>query len=128
MITIRKNAVWGFRVASWISLCILLASTAAVRDARLAKIAIAGRINARLADVMARVGFRKDRQQVPDVRARHINNFPIQGAHIPVRHLKFSHLTTNDGLSQGYVTAILQDRRGFMWFATRDDTFRCGVP
>jgi ligand-binding sensor domain-containing protein/signal transduction histidine kinase len=34
--------------------------------------------------------------------------------------LKFSHLTTNDGLSQGYVTAILQDRRGFMWIATRD--------
>ena len=34
--------------------------------------------------------------------------------------LKFTHLTTNDGLSQSYVTAILQDRRGFMWFATRD--------
>jgi len=34
--------------------------------------------------------------------------------------LRFSHLTTNDGLSQGYVTAILQDRRGFMWIATRD--------
>jgi ligand-binding sensor domain-containing protein len=41
-------------------------------------------------------------------------------SHADVRHLKFSHLTTNDGLSQGYVTAILQDRRGFMWFATRD--------
>ena len=37
-----------------------------------------------------------------------------------VRDLKFIHLTTNDGLSQGYVVAILQDRRGFMWFATRD--------
>jgi ligand-binding sensor domain-containing protein len=37
-----------------------------------------------------------------------------------VRDLKFAHLTTNDGLSQGYVTAILQDRRGFMWFGTRD--------
>jgi ligand-binding sensor domain-containing protein/signal transduction histidine kinase len=37
-----------------------------------------------------------------------------------VADLKFTHLTTNDGLSQGYVTAILQDRRGFMWFATRD--------
>ena len=34
--------------------------------------------------------------------------------------LKFTHLTTNDGLSQGYVVDILQDRRGFMWFATRD--------
>jgi ligand-binding sensor domain-containing protein/signal transduction histidine kinase len=42
------------------------------------------------------------------------------GPYVPVRHLKFFHLTTNDGLSQGYVTAILQDHRGFLWFATRD--------
>ena len=34
--------------------------------------------------------------------------------------LKFAHLTTKDGLSQSNVTAILQDRWGFMWFATRD--------
>src|SRR5215469_12623833 len=40
--------------------------------------------------------------------------------HVQVRDLKFAHLTTNDGLSQSNVTAILQDRRGFMWFATRD--------
>jgi hypothetical protein len=38
----------------------------------------------------------------------------------PGADLKFTHLTTNDGLSQGYVVDILQDRRGFMWFATRD--------
>ena len=44
----------------------------------------------------------------------------FEPGHADVRNLKFSHLTTNDGLSQGYVTAILQDRRGFMWFATRD--------
>ena len=43
-----------------------------------------------------------------------------RAAHALVGDLKFTHLTTNDGLSQGYVTAILQDRRGFMWFATRD--------
>ena len=45
---------------------------------------------------------------------------PAQGGPVVVRDLKFTHLTTNDGLSQGYVVAILQDRRGFMWFATRD--------
>jgi ligand-binding sensor domain-containing protein/signal transduction histidine kinase len=120
MVTIRKNTVWGFRVASWILLCILQASPAAALDARVAKIAIAKQINARLADVKARVGSRKDREKVPDTRARVVQKFPAQGAHVPVKHLKFSHLTTNDGLSQGYVTAILQDRRGFMWFATRD--------
>ena len=38
----------------------------------------------------------------------------------PVVDLRFTHLTTNDGLSQGCVVDILQDRRGFMWFATRD--------
>jgi len=43
-----------------------------------------------------------------------------QGGHAVVRDLKFSHLTTNDGLSQSYVNTILQDGRGFMWFATRD--------
>lgn len=43
-----------------------------------------------------------------------------QSGHSLERDLKFAHLTTNDGLSQGYVTSILQDRRGFMWFATRD--------
>src|SRR3984893_12359125 len=44
----------------------------------------------------------------------------LERGHADVGNLKFTHLTTNDGLSQGYVTAILQDRRGFMWFATRD--------
>ena len=43
-----------------------------------------------------------------------------QGRQARVTDFKFTHLTTNDGLSQGYVVDILQDRRGFMWFATRD--------
>ena len=38
----------------------------------------------------------------------------------PLGNLRFTHLTTNEGLSQGNVTKILQDRHGFMWFATRD--------
>src|SRR6201982_1418763 len=43
-----------------------------------------------------------------------------QGDPVVGKDVKFTHLTTNDGLSQSYVVAILQDRRGFMWFATRD--------
>ena len=34
--------------------------------------------------------------------------------------VKFEYLTVDDGLSQGTVEDILQDRQGFMWFATRD--------
>src|SRR6188474_2951080 len=33
---------------------------------------------------------------------------------------KYETLTTSDGLSQGYIYDILQDRDGFMWFATKD--------
>ncbi|AUD04661.1 ligand-binding sensor domain-containing protein [Spirosoma pollinicola] len=33
---------------------------------------------------------------------------------------RFTYLTTNQGLSQNNVTCILKDRRGFMWFGTRD--------
>src|SRR4029453_495733 len=41
-----------------------------------------------------------------------------QGSVPPVRGLKFAHLTTNDGLSQDRVFAIMQDRLGFMWLST----------
>ncbi|GAB3038167.1 two-component regulator propeller domain-containing protein [Spirosoma pulveris] len=33
---------------------------------------------------------------------------------------RFTFLTTNEGLSQNNVTCILRDRKGFMWFGTRD--------
>lgn len=33
---------------------------------------------------------------------------------------RFRHLTIADGLSQNTVAAVLQDRRGFMWFGTKD--------
>ena len=35
-------------------------------------------------------------------------------------NLKFSHLSTNNGLSQSNVTCILQDRMGFLWFGTQN--------
>ncbi len=42
---------------------------------------------------------------------------PVQ-AQVP--NTKFRHLTIEDGLSQGTVNTILQDRTGFLWFATAD--------
>ncbi|MEO7098935.1 MAG: two-component regulator propeller domain-containing protein [Luteolibacter sp.] len=39
---------------------------------------------------------------------------------VPQKDLFFAHLATADGLSENRVFAILQDRQGFMWFATRD--------
>ena len=43
-----------------------------------------------------------------------------QGGDGPPSDLKFTHLTTDDGLSQNSIYTILQDRQGFMWFATQD--------
>ncbi len=40
------------------------------------------------------------------------------------RDLKFSHLTTKEGLAQDNVVAILQDRQGFMWFGTGEGLIR----
>jgi ligand-binding sensor domain-containing protein len=34
--------------------------------------------------------------------------------------VKFEYLTVDDGLSQGIIEDIFQDRQGYMWFATRD--------
>ena len=34
--------------------------------------------------------------------------------------VKFGRITTKDGLSHNIVTAVIQDGRGFMWFATQD--------
>jgi len=36
------------------------------------------------------------------------------------QQIPFQHLTVQDGLSQGGVSCILQDRQGFMWFGTQD--------
>ncbi|MCF0049013.1 ATP-binding protein [Dyadobacter sp. LJ53] len=34
--------------------------------------------------------------------------------------VKFNHLTTNEGLAQSHVSAILKDKKGFMWFGSED--------
>ena len=67
-----------------------------------------------------KISSNADRQGTAESSAQHFQDFDGRGRRARVTDLKFTHLTTNDGLSQNNVTAILQDRRGFMWFATRD--------
>ncbi len=38
--------------------------------------------------------------------------------------VRFTHLTTGDGLAQSFAAAILQDRRGFMWIGTHNGLSR----
>jgi hypothetical protein len=40
---------------------------------------------------------------------------PVLGAENP---LKFQHYSLNDGLSQGSIISIVQDRQGFLWLKT----------
>jgi signal transduction histidine kinase/CheY-like chemotaxis protein/ligand-binding sensor domain-containing protein len=37
-----------------------------------------------------------------------------------IRNLKFEHISTDKGLSHSNIQGVVQDRQGFMWFATRD--------
>jgi len=36
------------------------------------------------------------------------------------QNLKFKSLSSDDGLSQNFVSCIIQDQKGFMWFGTKD--------
>jgi len=41
-----------------------------------------------------------------------------------IQEIRFEHLDTKNGLASESVDNILQDRSGFMWFATRDGLHR----
>ena len=67
-----------------------------------------------------KAGFPGHREGTADSIPRQLQDIDAQGGYRRLTDLKFAHLTTNDGLSQSNVKAILQDHRGFMWFATQD--------
>ena len=112
MITIRQNTAWGLRAATRVLLLCTIHACYALADQP--------RPATRSVDLATKAGVAGDRNERTGSVARNFHNVHAQGGDALVADLKFAHLTTNDGLSQGYVTAILQDRRGFMWFATRD--------
>lgn len=39
---------------------------------------------------------------------------------IAAQQLRFKHITSEDGLSTNYITCIMQDELGFMWFGSQD--------
>ncbi|RPI60935.1 MAG: hypothetical protein EHM44_09545, partial [Ignavibacteriales bacterium] len=39
---------------------------------------------------------------------------------VNAQSINFNRLTTNNGLSNNYVSNLIQDRLGFLWFATDD--------
>jgi signal transduction histidine kinase/ligand-binding sensor domain-containing protein/CheY-like chemotaxis protein len=54
-----------------------------------------------------------------DESSRFVATPNVSPASIPLsKYLDFGHLTTKDGLSNGNVSGIARDSRGFMWFST----------
>jgi ligand-binding sensor domain-containing protein/signal transduction histidine kinase len=121
MIIICRNRERGLRSASrFLLLWMITVPYAVAVEPRPPKPTIAQGKDVRPAPPRGEHGSRGELEGRADSDPREYQNIHARGNETVVRDLKFTHLTTNDGLSQGYVVAILQDRRGFMWFATRD--------
>ena len=120
MISIPRNTARASRRAIRIVLlCVIYCSSAITAEPKSAKAVISHAGNTPFARLTTKAAFHPGAESKLDATLLHSQSIH-QDAPGLARDLKFTHLTTNDGLSQGYVTAILQDRRGFMWFATRD--------
>jgi ligand-binding sensor domain-containing protein/signal transduction histidine kinase len=121
IMAIRPDTARALRRASRIVLlCVIYCSFAVTAERNSLKLVSAQGSNTPFAHRTAKAAFRPEPQSGADATPPHSQDSHPQDVHAVVMDLKFTHLTTNDGLSQGYVVAILQDQRGFMWFATRD--------
>ena len=120
MIAIRQNATKGPRSASGILLlCMITNSYTVGVEPRPPRPAVAQAKDVRLAQP-DEPGSRPKSEGRVDSEPREFRNIHADGSVAVASDLRFTHVTTNDGLSQSNVKAILQDRRGFMWFATQD--------
>ena len=121
MITARQNTAWYLRTASRIFLvCVVYASYAVVAEPRPAQIPGVDEGDTRFSHLTTNAALRGGSEAIADPRRGHFQNIHARAGHAGMSDLKFTHLTTNEGLSQSNVKAILQDHRGFMWFATQD--------
>jgi len=112
MITIRQNIAWDLRGVNRILLLCMIHFSYVV--------AAQPRPPTGFAQPTTKGGVRPDREGSADSPIRGFQSFDARSGRTRMIDLKFAHLTTNDGLSQSHITEILQDRRGFMWFATLD--------
>lgn len=66
--------------------------------------------------------FRRRRRSLPWILFFFVFVTLLQAgeATLPSRQVRFDRFSLEHGLSQGSVTAIVQDREGFLWFGTRD--------
>ena len=120
MIAVRRNTARALRRAGTIVLlCMIHCFFAAAATAR-PRIVIAQARDVPSAYLSVKAASHLGQEPGTDATPRDSQDKHPHDVHPVLRDLKFTHLTTNEGLSQGYVVAILQDRRGFMWFATRD--------
>src|SRR5690348_6363366 len=110
MITIRQKTLRLQPASRIFLLCIVHASYAVAAEPRPARIPSADERNTRFSHVTTNAALlRRGSEGIGDSHHRHFQNIRAQGRQVPARDLKFTHLTTNDGLSQSNVTAILQD-------------------
>jgi ligand-binding sensor domain-containing protein/signal transduction histidine kinase len=123
--TAHQNTPWSLQAASLILLLCIAHGLGAVAGAPLpAELAIADATDTRLAPLTTKVSLPQDRGgKVRDADAG-ANRIHPQGRNDWPSNLRFTHLTADDGLPQNHVLAILQDHRGFMWFATEDGLSR----
>jgi ligand-binding sensor domain-containing protein/signal transduction histidine kinase len=121
MIVNGRNTAGALRRASGIVLfCLIHCSFCVTAEPNIAKVVIPEGSHIPFAHLSTKAAFRPEPESRADATPRHPQDIDAPEVHARIKDLKFTHLTTNDGLSQGYVVAMLQDRRGFMWFATRD--------
>ena len=100
MITIRQNTAGGLRVKSWIVLLWVVHALYAVAvEPRAVQMARAENRNTRFGDLTTKAAFHVDREALAGSLAQQAQNIRSRDGNVRVRDLKFTHLTTNDGLS-----------------------------